>query len=249
MGLARFAEEARARVKAGYYAVHDLGLERRDFASAIEHGRGVVAEIKPATPTHGVLRAGVDVPTLARGFEKEGAAALSVLTVPEGFGGSLRALEEAVRATRKPVLMKDFIVSEEQIRAAAATGASAVLLIPDLVAPDALDRFIATAHDLDLDVLLEAYDEAGFAAAMETEADVLAVNNRDLRRSDLPVDPTTFARVLDAEPKDRPTMSLSGLRTRRDVIAQFEAGADAVLVGTEIMRSPDPMAALRGLIS
>lgn len=249
MSLQKFADEARARVKAGYYAVHDLKLEPRGFASAIDHGRGIVAEIKPSTPSHGILRHGVDVAHLARGFEKEGAAALSVLTVPEGFGGSLRALEEAVRASRKPVLMKDFVVSEEQIRAARSSGASAILLIPELVDEPTLHRYVDLAHDLDLDVLLEAYDEETFAFAKETDADVLAINNRDLRHADLPVDPQRFARVLDAEPKDRPTMSLSGMRTRRDVIAQFEAGADAVLIGTELMRAADPVAALRGLLT
>lgn len=248
MSLLRFADDARARVRQGFYTTHDLKLPTRGFAAAIEHGRGIVAEIKPQTPSHGVLREAVDVASLARGFEKAGASAISVLTVPEGFGGSLRALEEAARAVRVPVLMKDFLVSEEQVRAARASGASAILLIPDILGEVEAPRLIDLAHDLDLDVLLEVYDEEGYEDAKESDADVLAVNNRDLRSPDLAVDAGRFARVLSAVDKDRPTMSLSGIKTRRDVIAQFEAGADAVLVGTELMRAPDPAAALRGLI-
>jgi indole-3-glycerol phosphate synthase len=258
MSLPRFAQEAQRRVGSGYYIPRGETAEavrrrmpiERSLASAISARRGVVAEIKPASPTSGSLRnvGKDDIGGLARNLEVAGARGLSVLTVREGFGGSMDALREAAASVHGPVLMKDFLVDPAQLTAAARARASVVLLIPEILGRWNLRDAIDSAHEQGLEVLLETYDEAGFRAAKATDADIIAVNNRDLRDPALPIDLARFARVVKAAGKDRPTMSLSGCRTRADVEAQIKAGADAVLVGSHLMAASDPAAALREVL-
>ncbi|MHB8585124.1 MAG: indole-3-glycerol-phosphate synthase [Thermoplasmatota archaeon] len=237
------------------------GAPRASLARAIRERRGIVAEIKAASPTAGALR-NVDAPgvaTLARAFERAGARGLSVVTIPEEFGGSLPLLEEATRSVALPTLMKDFLVDPSQLVAASALGASAVLLVPEILDEWPVDNAIDMAHAMGLEVVLETYDAETLRNAATTRADILAVNNRDLREAGLPVDLTTFARAVGevgietlrggpegsaAPGHGRGIMSLSGCKTRSDVNSQLAAGADAVLMGSHLMQAADPGRAL-----
>lgn len=214
---------------------------------------GLVAELKPASPTQGAMRA--DAAALAAAFLDAGACALSALTEPTRFGGSPDVLAAAVRAGG-PVLMKDFVVTERQLDLAERAGASAVLLILPLLTRERSEwsrpeEAVHSAHARGLEVVLEAYDAAGLRRAAETAADLLAVNNRDLRDDALPVDADRFARVmreLGPERPDAPVLALSGVETADDVRRQLRAGACGVLVGTSLMKAADPAARLAELL-
>lgn len=247
--LAEFAQEAHARVRAGYYRTEGAPLPAgASLASAIraKKGRALVAEIKPASPTEGAMRRDADAATLARDLARAGAAGLSALAEPTRFGGSIANVRDAARAGI-PVLFKDFVVHEDQMRAARAAGASAILLILDIL-PEPADDMIARAHAHGLETLLEAYDRAGVERALATETDLVGVNQRDLRREGLPIDRDAARNALAGLSPDRPVLALSGVRDAADARAAFEAGAWGILVGTTLMKAQDPAEALRRLL-
>ncbi|HVL48056.1 MAG TPA: indole-3-glycerol-phosphate synthase [Candidatus Thermoplasmatota archaeon] len=252
--LARFAARAREAVERGLYAAGPRAARRASVglkASIFKRPPGLVAEIKPASPSAGKLRDVADPAALASGFASAGAAGVSVLTEPVEFGGSLASLADVAAKVDLPVLMKDFVVDPAQVDAAARAGASAVLLLMPLferglTAWEAPAQAVAYAHSRGLEVLLEVADEAGFRRARATKADVIGINNRDL--ATLAVDPGRAARVLAAERKDRPVLALSAIETAADVARARAAGADGVLVGTALMRAPDPAALARSLV-
>lgn len=245
--LARFAETARQAVDDGRYQVDDPVEAGPSLADNVAGSRGIVAEIKPASPSRGPLAEDLDPGAVAAAYGLAGAVGVSVLTEPHEFQGSVANLQAASRAG-PPTLMKDFVVRTEQIQAAAGAGAGAVLLIRALHDHTdlALEDAIAAAHARDLDVLLEVYDEEGLEAARATEADIVGVNNRDLRDPDLPLDLKRAPRLLGEADLDRPAMALSGMTTADEARAQLEAGADAVLVGTAFMQEEKPAQTLRG---
>lgn len=253
--LDALAEQARATVRSGYYAQGpEVAPPRARRLSRLIEDKGssrIVAEIKPASPTAGTLREGADAAGLARDFSRAGAMGVSVLTEPHRFGGSLENLAAASANATVPVLFKDFFVSKVQLDAAARGGAGAILLILDLFERGytdlCLESAIVAANDYDLDVILEVYDEAGFAKAKESAADIIGINNRDLRT--LEVDPYRAELVLASEQKDRPVLALSGVESVEDVRRQMAAGADGVLVGSALMRSPDPVKKLEELVA
>ena len=251
--LDRFAEAALRRVKDGYYRrlpAQVRGPPRApSLHAAIRRAPcGIVAEIKPASPT-GRLREVTDPEGTARSLLAAGARGVSVLTEPETFGGSLGALAAAARAGG-PSMMKDFLVHEDQFDAAAACGASAVLLILPLHerghATMTIDEAVEAARARGLETLLEVYDADGLSRARRTRADLLAVNNRDL--GDLTLDLTRFPRAALGFAKDRPLLALSGVETAADARRMFDAGADAVLVGGALMRSDDPAGRLAAML-
>jgi len=212
----------------------------------------IVAEIKPASPSAGALRAVDDPEALARSLLHAGAAGISALTVPEQFGGSPALLAAAVRAGG-PVLMKDFVVTQRQLDLAQHTGASAVLLILPLLSREFSewpnpDDAIAAAHARGLEVLLEVYDDEDYLLASVLEADMIGINNRDLRDPALPVDKDRAIGILGrCGPADVPVLALSGAESAADVAEQIHAGARGVLVGSALMREADPAAKLREL--
>ncbi|OPY32545.1 MAG: Indole-3-glycerol phosphate synthase [Methanomassiliicoccales archaeon PtaU1.Bin124] len=219
-----------------------LGIERHPFFP-------IIAELKVASPSNSIISPH-SVIKLVNDYVKGGAAALSVLTEPKLFGGSMHNIE-LVRWDNMPVLMKDFIVSERQIEAAARYGASAVLMIqgayPGNEGKWRRDDLIELAHDLGLEVLLEGHTALDMFEAMNSEADILGVNQRDLR--DLRVHHGHGVRVLPLIREDpRPIVVLSGLRCRDDLIDVRNAGADAVLIGTELSSCYDPMSRLHQLV-
>jgi indole-3-glycerol phosphate synthase len=218
----------------------------RPFAEALTRpGVSIIAEHKRRSPSAGVIREGASVADVVQAYERGGATALSVLTEPFHFGGSLEDLTEAHRATALPVLRKDFIVDRYQLYEAAAAGADAVLLIVAALEPPELDALLREAWDLDLDALVEVHDERELEVALEVEADVLGLNNRDL--SDFSVDLERTYELLSDVPAGKTVVSESGFSTREELDELERVGVDAVLIGETLMRAPDVERATREL--
>ena len=221
-----------------------LLFEKRDFAGALGvPGLSVVSEIKRASPSAGFIREADPAEWGAR-YEKEGASCLSVLTEPERFKGSLEDLDVARDATRLPVLRKDFTVDEAQVLEAG-TRADAVLLIAALFDARTLARYVSLSVEVGLTPLVEIHDEPEADMALESGAQVIGVNNRDLR--DFTVDLGTFER-LAPRLAGATLVAESGVKRPEDANRLRNAGADAVLVGEAAMRDPGLVAKLSGLI-
>ena len=245
---------ARNRVKSGYYKID--GHERQtgssiSFSEAIETtgSEPIVGEIKPGSPTRGKLfEKDFDPVELGRAYSAGGAAGFSVLTDPDHFLGSLENLAQVAKLN-KPTLMKDFVVDHSQIEAGKESGADAVLLIYRLfsrgVTSFDLGEGIGYAHDLGLEVLVEINDLAEYRSARETDADMIGINNRDLRS--LEIDITRTRRILEKAGKDRVVWTMSGISGRSDIRFLRDAGADAFLVGTALSKSDDPGRLIREL--
>ena len=220
--------------------------EARPFSEAlIGPGVSVIAEHKRRSPSAGLIRQGATVREVVQAYERGGAAALSVLTEPFHFGGSLDDLTEARAAVALPVLRKDFIVDRYQLYEAAAAGADAVLLIVAALEPEDLDGLLREARDLDLDALVEVHDERELDLALDVEADVLGLNNRDL--SDFSVDIERTYELLSDVPAGKTVVAESGFSTREELDELDRVGIDAVLIGETLMRADDIEAACREL--
>ncbi len=220
----------------------------RSFADALAApGMSLIAEMKRASPSKGVIHAGAPVAPIVTAYAAAGAAAISVLTEPEWFGGSLDDLVEAHAAVPTPLLRKDFVVDPYQLLEARLAGASAALLIvaafPDA---DALAGLMGAADDLGLDTLVEVHDEAELALALAVGARIVGINNRDLHS--LEVDLATSLRLRPRVPPEVTVVAESGIATRGDVRALEDAGVDAILVGEALMRVNDPAAAAAELL-
>ena len=218
----------------------------RDLAAALRSSvPAVIAEVKRSSPSAGAI-ADRDPADQARAYEEAGASAISVLTEPRHFSGSLADLRTARMAVQVPVLRKDFLVHPSQLIESRAAGADAVLLIAAAVSPLELDALLATAKDLGLGVLLEAHSDADLDVALATDAELIGVNARDLET--LEVDAVRARTQLGRIPPDRIAVLESGVAKREDVVAAVQAGASAILVGEALMRAADPRAMLRGLL-
>jgi len=207
----------------------------------------VVAEVKRRSPSKGDINPGISAREQAVAYAAGGAAALSILTEPDHFGGSAVDLQDARDAVSLPLLKKDFHVRDVQLLEARALGASAVLLIARALDPARLRALADFASDLGLESLIEVRDEAELATALSTRAPMIGVNNRDLET--LAIDPSTCDRLVPLIPADRVAIAESGVRRREDVERYAAAGADAVLVGSSLSASGDPAAAVRALAS
>ena len=217
----------------------------RDFVGALRaHTLAVIAEVKFASPSAGAI-AERDPAAQARTYAEAGAAAISVLTEPIHFGGSLADLRVVRLAVNVPVLRKDVLVHPSQVIEARAAGADAVLLIAACLSPGELEALRATAADLGLGALVEAYTDDDLDAAIASGAEVIGVNARDLETLDVDVE-RALERIRRI-PGDRVAVMESGISTRRQVLAAIEAGASAILVGESLMRAHDPGAKLREL--
>lgn len=205
----------------------------------------VIAEVKRRSPSKGEIRSDYDPTDIGVAYERAGAAAISVLTDERYFGGSLAALVAVRAATRVPVLRKDFVVDRYQLQEAAAAGADAVLLIVSALPPDELAALDATARGLGLDVLVEVHDEAELAVATELGADLIGVNNRDLKT--FVTDLAVTERLAPLIPAGALLVAESGIVTREDVARLEAVGAAAFLIGESLMRESDVGAALRKL--
>jgi indole-3-glycerol phosphate synthase len=220
----------------------------QDFAAAIRRqGRvNIIAEVKRASPSRGRIQEGADPGTVARAYAASGAAAISVLTESHFFLGAPEHLTEARESVRVPVLRKDFLFDEYQIYESRALGADAVLLIARLLAARELATLIGVSRSLHMEPLVEAHSEDEIARALDSGAQIVGVNNRDL--GTMAVSLENSLRLRPLLPDDIVKVSESGIETRADIDRLRAAGFDAFLVGERLMREPDPGAALRVLV-
>ena len=212
----------------------------------------IVTEIKSASPSAGLIRLNVNSTEVAKAMRAGGAVALSVLTEPKQFNGSLEALASAREAVELPILMKDIILSPIQIQAASKMGANAVLLIKALFdrgyCEKSLEEMIVGAHMLGLEVLLEAHTEAEFCSAVETDADLIGINNRNL--GTLKVDLNVTKNILSKnDANGKLVISESGIKTTADISFLRESGACAFLIGSAIMSTGDVEANVRKFVN
>jgi indole-3-glycerol phosphate synthase len=210
----------------------------RPFSETLARpGISLIAEHKRRSPSAGLLREAASVTEVVEAYERGGAAALSILTERHHFGGSLEDLREARRASALPILRKDFIVDGYQLYESAVAGADAVLLIVAALEPAELARLHREALALDLDVLVEVHDEKELEAALEVDAEVIGINNRDL--TDFSVDVERTYELMADVPAGKIVVSESGFSSREQIDALDRVGVDAVLVGETLMRAPD----------
>ena len=220
----------------------------KDFIGALRRpGLTVIAEMKQRTPSMGVLSDDYRPAEIARAYADGGAAAISVLTHMAGFGGRPEHIRAVRAATELPILRKDFVTDPFEVAEARACGADAVLLIVDALDRTQLKDLIAVARSRGVAALVEVHDEAESQAALEAGAQAVGVNHRNLR--DFTVDLGLTERVRALVPKEIVLVAESGIHTAEDARRMREAGADAILVGEALMRSPDPSATIRELSS
>jgi indole-3-glycerol phosphate synthase len=246
---ARELEQARHRVPASDLERRLAAAPpRRDFRAALDRPGSVqiIAEVKKASPSAGVLRENFDPAAIARTYAEHGAACISVLTDAAYFHGSLDDLAAVRTAVHVPVLRKDFILDRYQLLEARAAGADAVLLIAEVLPGDALPRLLRQAAELGLQALVELYDADNLPRVLDSGARLVGVNNRDLR---------TFVTRLEHTlelaarlPPDCCLVSESGIRSRMEIVRLGEAGVRAVLIGETLMRAPDAGAMLDELL-
>ncbi len=257
-GLHQIVAATRRHVAEILHAADLRALERRaqehtprGFRRALEFhsraGTAVIAELKKASPSRGLIRADFDPETLAKELEEAGAAALSVLTDAEFFQGSLENLKRASASVRLPCLRKDFIVDELQIMEARANGADAVLLIVAALSQTELTALARRAGEYLLDVLCEVHDEAELQRAIEAGCDLIGVNSRDLRT--FKVDLETAFRLADSIPDNVLRVAESGIHSGADVARLRDAGYRAFLIGESLMKAESPGKALRELLA
>ncbi|MEP6759563.1 MAG: indole-3-glycerol phosphate synthase TrpC [Actinomycetota bacterium] len=238
------AHDALAAAAATAPEARNLAWTLRGYAE--EDGVAVIAEVKRASPSAGMIAADADPIVQATSYDVAGAAVISVLTEPLHFGGSMDDLRVVRAAVEHPVLRKDFLVHPDEVLEARAAGADSVLLIASCLSDDELVLMLARARDLGMEPLVETHSDRDLDRALATDAEVIGVNARDLETLVVDV-PTALLRLarIDA---GRVAVLESGIRTRSDVSAAVAAGASAILVGETLMRAADPGATLRELI-
>jgi indole-3-glycerol phosphate synthase len=241
-------------IAAAKSAVPETELERRlagaaparDFTGALRRpGMRVIAEVKKASPSAGVIRPDFDPVQIASAYERGGADALSVLTDEHFFQGHLRYLTAAREATRLPVLRKEFVLDRYQLVEARAAGADAVLLIAEILPGDRLKALFDQATALGLHVLVELHDADQLPRVIDCGATLVGINNRDLRTFHTTLDHTLA--LLPKVPAGRAVISESGIKTHADLKRLEAAGVKGVLVGESLMRAADVAAALMAL--
>jgi indole-3-glycerol phosphate synthase len=258
MHLERILNTTRASVAARKEALRAESLQEkaaqhtpRGFARALreksQHGPAIIAELKKASPSKGLIRPDFDPAELARSLGSGGATALSVLTDEPYFQGSLQNLEIASAVTGLPCLRKDFIVDEYQILEARAHRADAILLIVAALTDDELERFTASAHSHSLDVLCEVHTAEELERAVNLGCDAYGINNRNLSTFEVSLE--TSIQLVDRLPAGAVRVAESGIHTPEHLERLRAAGFDAFLIGESLMRHADPGAALQAMLS
>ena len=248
VGATRDSLERRKRERPLADLEREAGVQReaQPFAEALSRpGTSLIAEHKRRSPSAGAIREGAQCADLVQAYERGGAAAVSVLTEEAHFGGSLADLDEARSATWLPILRKDFTVDAYQVYEARAAGADAVLLVVGSLETEQLASLANLAWDLDLDALVEIHDEEELERALEIDADIIGINNRDLEDFSVDIE-RTFDLIADV-PAGKVVVSESGITDRHQIEELEQVGVDAVLIGEFLMRAPDPEAAVREL--
>ncbi len=244
-------EELKQRKK----AVPVSGLESRiaqragtlDFAAALKKdGISIIAEVKKASPSKGVLCADFDPMALAKAYADNGAAAISALTESKYFQGSIEHLGEIREAVEIPLLRKDFIFDPYQVYESRAYGADALLLIVAILEREQLDELLTLSHELSLSCLVEVHNESEVERALHSGARIIGINNRDLNTFQVDIGTTQRLRALI--PEDRIVVSESGISSRRDIDNLKSWGIDAALVGEALITAGDITAKMRELV-
>ena len=219
----------------------------RDFYSALSRdGLNIIAELKPASPSRGVIREPFDAPELAKSLSQAGAAALSVLTEGEYFHGSLKNLRDARKAMGLPVLRKDFIFDPWQVWEARANDADSFLLIVAVLSDSLLRDLIALGREIGMEPLIEVHTAAELERALAASARIIGVNNRDLKTMAVRIE--TSLELIEQIPENCVAVSESGIRNNQDLLKMRRAGFDAFLIGEHLMAAADPGAALVDLL-
>lgn len=243
------------RIRDGYYDIPKTILTtRRDLRKAIVECKNIpiIAEVKFASPAHGTIRHRTDPSLIAKAMERGGAVAISVLTEPEHFNGSLESLELIRKAVSVPILMKDIVLSKKQVDAAAALGADAVLLIMTIFTrgygETSLGDMMEYIGKKGLQTLLEVHTEHELMAALQTKAELIGINNRDL--TTMQVDLSVSERLLKkVDVKDKIIISESGIAHPQHIARLRKLGVNAFLVGASIMQADDIEAKVRELVT
>jgi indole-3-glycerol phosphate synthase len=253
--LSRVVEAKRKRLQAARMRVPEPVVKRMaetakpvpSFREALESPRRVriIAEIKKASPSKGLLSANLDAAGQAAAYSEAGACAISVVTEEDFFQGELGWISRIRSSSALPVLRKDFVYQAYQVYETRAAGASAILLIVAMLHPGELRDLIALAREVKLDTVVEVHDEDELGEALEAGADIIGVNNRDLKTFDVALD--TSLRLAPRIPDDRWFVAESGIHGKADIELLLAAGADAFLIGEHLVTSSDPAAAIRGL--
>jgi indole-3-glycerol phosphate synthase len=219
----------------------------RDFSAALSRdGLNVIAELKPASPSRGVLRDPFDAPELAKSVSRAGAAALSVLTEGEYFHGSLKNLRDARKAVALPVLRKDFIFDPWQVWEARANDADSFLLIVAVLQDALLHDLIGLGREIGMEPVIEVHTAPELERALTASARIIGVNNRDLKTMAVRIE--TSLELIEKIPEDCVAISESGIRSHEDLLVLRRAGFDAFLIGEHLMLATEPGAALCGLL-
>lgn len=243
--LTKLIEDAKKRVQDGYYDIHeDISHRQISLKRAVKSAQrnAIIAEIKPISPARGPLRPDINPIEAAKQMEAGGAVAISVLTEPDNFGGSLGKFLQVRENVQLPLLMKDIVIHEKQIEAGKKAGADSILLIESAFSnyPIAsLSRMIRCAHDSQLEVLLEVHQGDELRRALNSEADIVGLNNRNL--STLEIDLTTTERLMAEVDRDteKVLISESGFQSAEDIRKVKTARVDGFLIGSSIMLSED----------
>lgn len=221
-----------------------------DFASALRGGRvQLIAEVKKASPSKGIIRPDFDPVEIARTYADNGASAISVLTEAKHFHGSLdhlKAVKNALGNKRLPLLRKDFLHDQYHIYESRAYNADSLLLIVAILSREKLHELLSLSHQLGMSCLVEVHDEAELEIALRSEAKIIGINNRDLNT--FTVDMATTERLRPLIPQDRIVVSESGITCRSDVEKLRQLGVDAVLVGESLMSAPDIAARMKEMV-
>jgi indole-3-glycerol phosphate synthase len=224
-------------------------LPARDFYKALDRGGrlGIIAEVKKASPSKGVLREDFDPVKIALGYEKGGAAALSVLTDEKFFMGSLSYLRAIREAVDIPLLRKDFIIDPYQVYEARLCGADALLLVVSALAQVSLKELLAVTHSLGMSAVVEVHDEEELARALDAGSRIIGINNRDLRTFE--VDLGVSARLSRMVPEGVIVIAESGISSGDDIKNLMAQGVHVFLIGETFMKAPDPGLELKNLLS
>jgi len=222
-------------------------FKKISFKAALSGGDiGIIAEVKKASPSKGLICKDFDYKSIAKEYEKGGALALSVLTEPKYFKGSDKYLSEIKELVNIPILRKDFIIDEYQIYEAKSIGADALLLIVAALTDEELNRFYKVAKKLDLDCLVEAHNEQEVQRALNMGADIIGVNNRNLKTFEVSIDTTEKLRTLI--PEDKIFVTESGIHTNEDVKRLRKLNISAMLIGESIVKEKDRIGKMKELL-